>query len=71
VNTTAYCIESTGDPTTPSATSPCHAAQTGGFSNNPSGYYLVANPDFGSYQNSNSNTLMTPRQLQIAGRLYF
>ena len=70
VNTTAYCIES-GDPSSPSATSPCAAAQAGGFVNNPAGYYLVANPAFGTYLNSNSNTLLTPRQLQIAGRLYF
>jgi hypothetical protein len=42
------------------ATSPTNAVGT-----------LVFNSNFGTYKNSNSNTLLTPRQLQIAGRLYF
>ena len=33
--------------------------------------YLVANPNFGTYKNSNSNTIYTPRQIQIAVRLHF
>jgi hypothetical protein len=70
VNTTAYCITN-GSPTIPSATSVCTPAQAGSFATNPSGYYLVANPAFGTYLNSNSNTVMTSRQMQIAGRLYF
>jgi len=32
---------------------------------------LVYNSNFGTYNNSNSNTIYTPRQLQIAGRLHF
>jgi hypothetical protein len=67
VNTTAYCITN-GDPANPSATSVCSAAQPGYPT---SGNFLVANPAFGTYLNSNSNTLLTPRQMQIAGRLYF
>ena len=69
VNTNAYCITSTAGG---SLTSPCSTATSGTYSNNPFGaFYLVANPAFGTYQNSNSSTLFTPRQLQIAGRLYF
>jgi Carboxypeptidase regulatory-like domain len=71
VNTTAYCIESNSNPLNPSPTSPCAAAQSGRFTTNPSSLYLVANPAFGTYLNSNSNTVMTSRQMQIAGRLYF
>jgi Carboxypeptidase regulatory-like domain/TonB dependent receptor len=67
VNTTAYCIEN-GNPANPGANSNCLAAQPGTYS---AGNYLAANPRFGTYQNSNSNTLLTPRQLQIAGRFYF
>jgi hypothetical protein len=70
VNTTAYCITNSS-PSSPSSTSVCSAAQPGSYATNPSGYYLVANPAFGTYLNSNSNTLMTPRQLQVAGRFYF
>jgi hypothetical protein len=70
VNTTAYCITN-GSPTSPSATSVCSAAQAGSYTTNPAGYYLVANPAFGAYLNSNSSTLLTPRQLQVAGRFYF
>ena len=33
--------------------------------------FLVFNPNFGTYKNSNSNTIYTPRQLQIAARLHF
>ena len=33
--------------------------------------YLVYNSNFGTYKNSNSNTIYTPRQLQLAARLHF
>jgi hypothetical protein len=68
VNQNAYCITST--PTT-NTNSPCATTQAGSYTTSPSGAYLIANPSFGTYLNSNSNTLLTPRQLQIAGRLYF
>jgi hypothetical protein len=32
---------------------------------------LVYNSNFGTYKNSNSNTIYTPRQLQLAVRLHF
>jgi len=32
---------------------------------------LIFNPNFGTYNNSNSNTIYTPRQIQIAARLHF
>jgi len=70
VNTTAYCI--TGAPSTgaPSTGVACPAVQgvptlTKGY------YYMIANPLFGTNTNSNSSTLLTSRQLQIAGRFYF
>jgi hypothetical protein len=70
VNTTAYCMTN-GNPVSPSATSVCKPVPSGSFATNPSGNYLVANPDFGTYLNSNSNTVYSSRQMQIAGRLYF
>ncbi len=33
--------------------------------------YLVYNANFGTYKNSNSNTIYSPRQLQLAVRLHF
>ncbi len=68
VNTTAYSITN-GNPAAPTATSPCRPAVPGSYTS--ANYYLIANPAFGTYLNSNSNTVLTSRQMQIAGRLYF
>jgi hypothetical protein len=70
VNTTAYCLSTAPPPTTTATTGvsckPVQALPTTTAAN-----YLIANPLFGTYLNSNSNTVLTPRQLQIAGRFYF
>ncbi len=75
VNTTAYCLSNAVPTTTPSTGVACKPVVAGStVVKPPTGTtydYLVANPLFGTYLNSNSNTLLTPRQLQIAGRLYF
>ncbi len=71
VNTTAYCISSsvpTGIPTTGLS---CQQVQSAPAKVSGVTDYLIANPLFGTNLNSNSNTLLTPRQLQIAGRFYF
>ena len=41
-----------------------------GTSTNATGL-LIYNPNFGTYNNSNSNTIYTPRQVQLAARLHF
>jgi hypothetical protein len=71
VNTTAYCTSAsvpTGTPSTGVACKPVLStpAPVSGVTD-----YLVANPLFGTYLNSNSTTLQTSRQLQVAGRFYF
>jgi len=70
VNTTAYCIASAPSTGAPSTGVACPAVQgvptlTQGY------YYMIANPLFGTNTNSNSSTLSTSRQLQVAGRFYF
>jgi hypothetical protein len=69
VNTTAYCVTSLPSTSTPSVGTGCPQLQS--LPTTTAGEYLVGNPLFGTNTNSNSNTLMTPRQLQIAGRLHF
>jgi len=71
VNTTAYCV--TGSPSlSASSGSGCNTQVVSlPAVKSPSTEYLVGNPLFGTYLNSNSNTLLTPRQLQVAGRFYF
>ena len=81
VNTQAYCVTTTPSTSAPNTGVACPAVQasptvkppatttTGSGSN--IGEYLVGNPLFGTYNNSNSTTLQTSRQLQIAGRFYF
>ena len=71
VNTTAYCITNDPSKLAPSTGVSCPAVQSPPSPLTSGYYYLVANPLFGTNLNSNSNTLLTPRQLQIAGRLYF
>jgi len=73
VNTTAYCI-STGanlSLTQPTTGAGCPALSSLPAGLNSGGYYLVANPLFGTNTNSNSNTVYSQRQIQLAGRLYF
>ena len=71
VNTTAYC-ESPTVPTTAASTGvSCKPVQAAPGKVTGVTDYLIANPLFGTYLNSNSNTLLTSRQLQIAGRFYF
>jgi len=70
VNTNAYCVTgSTPSTSTPATGAGCPQVQS--VPTAKSSEYLVGNPLFGTYLNSNSNTLLTPRQLQIAGRFYF
>jgi hypothetical protein len=69
VNTSAYCVTSL--PSTSPASTGTGCPQVQSLPTTTSGEYLVGNPLFGTNTNSNSNTLMTPRQLQIAGRLHF
>ncbi len=72
VNTQAYCVTSSPSTQVAATALGCTALNAPPPTGNPtSTYYLVGNPAFGTYLNSNSNTLLTPRQLQIAGRLYF
>jgi hypothetical protein len=74
VVTNAYCIASSPPLTPGTLGSSCPVVQAAPPPA-PAGAnvteYLVGNPSFGTYLNSNSNTLLTPRQLQISGRLYF
>jgi hypothetical protein len=69
VNTTAYCVTTSPSTSTPSTGTGC--PQLSSLPTTKSSEYLVGNPLFGTNLNSNSSTLLTPRQLQIAGRLYF
>ena len=71
VNTTAYCASSSVPTGTPSTGIACKPVQSAPAPVSGVTDYLIANPLFGTYLNSNSTTLQTPRQLQVAGRLYF
>jgi hypothetical protein len=71
VNTTAYCMSSSVPTGTPTTGLSCQQVQSAPASVSGVTDYLIANPLFGTNLNSNSNTLFTPRQLQIAGRFYF
>jgi hypothetical protein len=69
VNTQAYCVTPSPSTSTPSTGVACPQVQS--LPPTTSSQYLVGNPLFGTNNNSNSNTLLTPRQMQIAGRFYF
>lgn len=69
VDTTAYCVTTSPSTSVPSTGTGCHQLQS--LPSVKSADYLVGNPTFGTYLNSNSNTLLTPRELQVAGRFYF
>jgi hypothetical protein len=69
VNTTAYCVTTSPSTSTPSTGVACPQIQS--LPSTTSSLYLVGNPLFGTYLNSNSNTVYSSRQLQIAGRFYF
>jgi Carboxypeptidase regulatory-like domain/TonB dependent receptor len=69
VNTEAYCITTSPSTSAPSTGVACPQIQS--LPPTTSSQYLVGNPLFGTNNNSNSNTLLTPRQMQIAGRFYF
>jgi hypothetical protein len=69
VVTNAYCI--TTSPSLSQGTLGSSCPPVAALPTVKSAEYLVGNPSFGTYLNSNSNTLLTPRQLQISGRLYF
>jgi hypothetical protein len=71
VYTNAYCITTSPSTSAPSTAAGCPAVQSLPTGAPSSQEYLVGNPLFGTNNNSNSNTLTTPRQLQIAGRFYF
>ena len=71
VNTTAYCISSTVPTGVPTTGVACQQVQSAPASVSGVTDYLIANPLFGTNLNSNSNTVFTPRQMQIAGRFYF
>ncbi len=73
VNTGAYLTCNASGATSTSQAEACPS----GLGNQPAAVnggttgYLVFNNNFGTYKNSNSNTIYTPRQLQIAARLHF
>ncbi len=69
VYTNAYCVTSSYSTSVPSAANAC--PQVSAAPSVKSSEYLVGNPLFGTNLNSNSNTVYSSRQLQIAGRLYF
>ena len=71
VYTNAYCVTTAPSMSTPSTGAGCPAVQSVPTGTPTGQEFLVGNPLFGTNNNSNSNTLMTPRQLQIAGRLHF
>jgi hypothetical protein len=66
VNTTAYCVASSYNSNTVGCASGVESTPAA-----TSKEYLIFNPAFGTNLNSNSSTLTTSRQLQIAGRFYF
>jgi outer membrane receptor protein involved in Fe transport len=78
--TTAYCLNSgsttsatpqncPGSYTVPSGTLPLGTGTSSPQTNAP---YLIAQPNYGTYTNSNStNFNYTTRQIEISGRLYF
>ena len=70
-NTTAYCMTTSPSTGTPATGVACPALQSPATLPTGVNAALVGNPLFGTNLNSNSNTLLTPRQLQIAGRFYF
>jgi hypothetical protein len=73
VNETAYCVSTGGNLSTsqPTTGAGCPALSSLPSPVSASGYYLVANPLFGSNLNSNSNTVYSQREIQLAGRFYF
>jgi len=71
VYTNAYCITTSPSISAPSTGAGCPALQPPAVTPVKNTEYFVGNPLFGTNNNSNSSTLLTPRQLQIAGRLYF
>ena len=71
VNTQAYCLTTLPSTGTPASGTACSQVTSVPKLAAGASYYLVGNPNFGTYLNSNSSTLLTPRQLQITGRLYF
>ena len=65
ISTGAYTICSKSAGGAAAGTCPAGLAASPGLGS------LVFNSNFGTYKNSNSNTVYTPRQLQIAARLHF
>jgi hypothetical protein len=69
VYTNAYCVTTSASLTASSTAAGC--PQVKSLPTTTSSEYLVGNPLFGTNNNSNSNTVYSSRQLQIAGRFYF
>ena len=69
VNTTAYCVTTSPSTSTPTTGVACPQIQS--LPATTSSLYLVGNPLFGTYLNSNSNVTYSPRQLQVAARFHF